>query len=103
MMSDVMAVIAVIWVRRSGGSARYGADAPADRRTDAGTTPAAGDCADDSSSSGPDHTAAYRPIGWIVRVRGGRGRQQQSSADYAGDSRLLSHSLNWHKCCGANK
>jgi hypothetical protein len=101
-MSDVMAVIAVIWARRCGGSARDGADAPADRRTDAGTTPAARDCADDSSGSGPDQTAAYRAINGIVRVRRGRGRQQQSSADYAGDSRLLSHLLN-SRFYGANK
>jgi hypothetical protein len=48
-----MAVIAVMWAWRCGGSARYGAYAPADRRTDAGTTPAARDCANDSSGSGP--------------------------------------------------
>jgi hypothetical protein len=76
-MSDVMAVIAVMWARRCGGSARYGTYAPADRRTDAGTTPAARDCADDGSGSGPEQTAAYRAIGGIVGVRGGRGRQQQ--------------------------
>ena len=49
-----MAVIAVMWARRCGGSARYGADTPAHRRTDAGTAPAAGDCADDSSGSGTE-------------------------------------------------
>ena len=36
----------------------------------------------------------YRAIGGIVRVREDRGHQQQSSADYAGDSRLLSRSRN---------
>jgi hypothetical protein len=90
-MSDGMAVIAVMWARRRGGSTRYGADTPADRRADAGTAPAAGNCADDSSGSGSEQTTADRAIGGIVRVRGGRRREQQSSADYAGDSRLLSH------------
>ena len=101
-MSDRMAVIAVMWPWRCGGSARECADAPADRRTDAGTTPAARDCADDCSGSGPDQTAADRAIGGIVRVCGGGARQQQSSADYAGDSRLLSHLLN-SRFYGANK
>jgi hypothetical protein len=90
-MSDGMAVIAVMWARRRGGSTRYGADTPADRRADAGTAPAAGNCADDSSGSGSEQTTADRAIGGIVRVRGGRRREQQSSADYACDSRLLSH------------
>lgn len=89
-----MAVIAVMWARRCGGSTRYGAYAPADGSADAGTAPAARDCADDGSGSGPEQTTADRAIGGIVRVRRGRGRQQQSSADYAGDSRLLSHEPN---------
>lgn len=80
-MSDRMAVIAVMWARRCGGSARYGADTPANRRTDAGTAPAAGDCADDSSGSGTEQTTADRAIGGIVWVCGGGARQQQSSAD----------------------
>ena len=80
-MSDRMAVIAVMWARRCSGSARYGADTPANRRTDAGTAPATGDCADDSSGSSTEQTTPYRAIGGIVRVRGGRGRQQQPSAD----------------------
>jgi hypothetical protein len=39
---------------------RLGRLRPTDRRIDAGTTPADRDCADDSSGSGPDQTAAYR-------------------------------------------
>lgn len=94
MMRDVMAIVAVIWARRCCGSARYRTHAPANRRTDASTTPAARNCADDGSGACPDQAAAYRTICGIVRIRRGRGRQQQSSADNAGDSRLLSHSLN---------
>ena len=71
-MGDVTA-IAVIWARGCGGGARYGAHAPADRRTDASTTPAACDRADYSPSAGADQTAAHRPIGGIVRVREGCG------------------------------
>ena len=73
-MRDVTAV-AVIWWWRCGSGTRYGAHAPADRRTDASATPAARDRADDSPSAGADQTAANRPIGWIVRVREGGGRQ----------------------------
>ena len=41
-MGDVTVVV-VIWAWRCGSGARYSAHAPADRRTDAGTTPAARD------------------------------------------------------------
>jgi hypothetical protein len=90
-MGDVT-VVAVIWAWRCGSGARYGAHAPADRRTDASTTPAARDRADYSPTAGADQTAAQRPIGGIVRVREGCRRQHQSSADHAGYGRLLCHS-----------
>jgi hypothetical protein len=95
-MGDVTA-IAVIGAWGCGSGARYGAHAPADRRTDASTTPAACDRADYSPSAGADQTAAHRPIGGIVRVREGCGRQHQSSADHAGYGRLLCHSLSTEK------
>jgi hypothetical protein len=89
-MGDVTGV-AVIWARRCGSGACYGAHAPADRRTDASTTPAARDRADYSPTAGADQTAAQRPIGGIVRVREGCRRQHQSSADHACYGRLLCH------------
>jgi len=95
-MGDVTVVV-VIWAWRCGSGARYSAHAPADRRTDAGTTPAARDRADYSPSAGANQTAAHRPIGGIVRVREGCGRQHQSSADHAGYGRLLRHSLSAEK------
>ena len=55
--------------------------------------PAARDRAYYSPSAGADQTAAHRPIRGIVRVREGRGRQHQSSADHAGYGRLLCHLL----------
>src|SRR5271169_478574 len=94
---DDVTVVAVIWAWRCASGARYGAHAPADRRTDASTTPAARDRADYSPSAGADQTAAHRPIGGIVRVSEGRGRQHQSSADHARDGRLLCHSLSTEK------
>jgi len=81
-MGDVTGV-AVIGTRRYGSGARDGAHAPADSRADASTMAAAGDRADYSPSAGAYQTAAHRPIGGIVRVREGRRRQHQSSADYA--------------------
>jgi hypothetical protein len=95
-MGDVT-VVAVIWAWRCGSGARYRAQTPADRRTDASTTPAARDRADYSPSAGADQTAADRPIRGIVRVREGRGRQHQSSADQAGYGRLLGHLLSTEK------
>lgn len=95
-MGDVT-VVAVIWTWRCGSGARYGAQTPADRRADAGTMPAARDRADYRPSAGADQTAAHRPIGGIVRVREGCGRQHQSSADHAGYGRLLCHSLSTEK------
>ena len=50
-MDDVTGV-AVIWTRRRGSGARDGAHAPADRRTDASTMPAARDRADYCPSAG---------------------------------------------------
>ena len=90
-------VVAVIWAWRCGSSARYGAHASADRRTDASTTSAARDRADYRPSAGADQTAAHRAIGGIVRVRDGCGRQHKSSADHAGYGRLLCHSLSTEK------
>jgi hypothetical protein len=62
-------VIAVARARGCGSSAGYGADASANRRSYASTTPAARDRADYSPGAGPHH------------------------ADHAGDSRLLSHTF----------
>ena len=73
-MGDVTG-IAVIWAGRCCGGARYSAHAPADRRTDASTTPAARDRANYSPSARADQTAAQRPIGGVVRVREGCRRQ----------------------------
>jgi hypothetical protein len=93
-MGDVTGV-AVIWARRCGSGACYGAHAPADRRTDAST--AARDRANYSPSAGAYQTAAHRPIGGIVRVPEGRRRQHQSSADHACYGRLLCHSHSTEK------
>jgi hypothetical protein len=98
-MGDVTGV-AVIWTRRCGSGPRDGAHAPADRRADASTMPAAGDRADYSPSAGAYQTAAHRPIGGIVRVREGRRRQHQSSADYACYGRLLCHSRSTEEARG---
>jgi len=95
-MGDVT-VVGAIWAWRCASGARYGAQAPADRRTDASTMPAARDRADYSPGAGADQTAAQRPIGGIVRVREGCGRQHQSSADHARYGRLLCHSLSTEK------
>jgi hypothetical protein len=46
------------------------------------------------SSASANQAAANRPLGGIVRVREGGRRQQQPGAEYAGNSRFLSHSLN---------
>jgi hypothetical protein len=98
MTHDVMVIVAVMWSRRRGSGARYGANAPADRRTDTGTMPAARDRSDHGSGAGADQAAANRPLGGIVRVREGGRRQQQPGAEYAGNSRFPSHSLN-SRCC----
>jgi hypothetical protein len=50
-------VIAVVWRRWCRGSPRYGAHASADCRTDASTTPAAGDRTNDSPGAGADQAA----------------------------------------------
>ena len=92
-----VSVVAVIWTSRCASSARYGAQAPADRRTDASTMPAARDRADYSASAGADQTAAQCSIRGIVRVRDGCGRQHQSRADHAGYGRLLCHLLSTEK------
>ena len=73
-------MVAAVWGRRRGGSAGYGAQASADRRTRAGTTPATGDRADYSPGAGPDQAAGNRAIGGIVRLRKGPRRRYQSSA-----------------------
>jgi hypothetical protein len=86
-------VIAVARARGCGSSAGYGADASANRRSYASTTPAARDRADYSPGAGTNQTAADRAIGRIVRVREGCCSEHQPHADHAGDSRLLSHSL----------
>jgi hypothetical protein len=95
-MGDVTG-IAVIWAGRCCGGARYSAHAPADRRTDASTTPAARDRANYSPSARADQTAAQRPIGGVVRIREGCRRQHQSGADHACYCRLLCHSRSTEK------
>jgi hypothetical protein len=87
------AVIAVARGRWCRGSPGYGAQASADCRTDASTTPTAGDRTNDSPGAGADQAAAERAFAGIVRVRGSRRRQQQSSADHARYSRLPFHSV----------
>lgn len=52
----------VMWARRCGHSASYGAHASADGRTDTSTMPTAGDGADDCSGAGADQTAADRTL-----------------------------------------
>jgi hypothetical protein len=97
-MGGGAAVIAVAWGRWCGGCPGYGAQASADCRTDASTTPTAGDRTDDSPGAGADQAAAERALTGIVWVRGSRRRQQQSGADHAGYSRLPSHSLPTTRC-----
>ena len=75
------ATVTVMWARRCGRSAGYGAHTSADRRTDTSTVPAAGDRADYRSSAGADQAAADRALSGIVRVREGSGCQHHSSAD----------------------
>jgi len=89
-----MAIVAVMGTRRCGGSARYGAHAPANRRTDTGTAAASRDRTDYSPGTGADQPSPQRSLGGIVGVRERGGRQHQPGADYAGDSRLLSHFSN---------
>jgi hypothetical protein len=92
-MGSGTAVIAAVWGRWCRGSPGYGTQASADCRTDASTTPAAGDRTNDSPGAGADEAAAERTFAGIVRVCGSRRRQQQSSAGHACYSRLPSHSL----------
>ena len=92
-MDDVMVIVAVIGARGCGGSARDRANAPADRRTDTSTMPAARDRANESPGAGTNQAAANSPLSGIVGVREGGSCQQQPSADYAGNNRFPSHSL----------
>lgn len=94
------AVVAAVWARWCGGSARYGTQASADCRTDASTTPTVGDRADYGPSAGADKAATESALTGIVWVRRGRRRQEHSSTDHAGCSRLLSHSLRTDKLPG---
>ena len=78
------------------------APTPRHRRTDAGTTPAARDRADYSSGARADQAATDRALSRIVGVSEGRGSEYQPDAEYAGDTRLLSHRLN-SQCQRENK
>ena len=69
-------VVAVVRARWCGGGAGYGAQASTDRRTDAGTVPAASNCSDYSPSAGAEQAATDRALAGIVRVSEGRRRQQ---------------------------
>ena len=94
MMDDGMVIVAVMGTRRCGSSTRYGANAPADGRTDTSTTAASRDSTDHSPGAGADQPSSQRSLGRIVGVRERGSRQHQRGADYAGDSRLLSHFSN---------
>jgi hypothetical protein len=93
-------VVAAVRGRWCGGGAGYGAQASADRRTDAGTVPAASNCSDYSPGAGAEQAAANRALAGIVRVSEGGRRQHQSSTHHARYSRLLSHSLPTNKPMG---
>jgi hypothetical protein len=82
-----------MWRRGCRSGTGYSAHASADRRSYAGTTPAAGDCADYSSGTGTNQTAAYRAIDRIVRVSEGRGCKHQCGADHIGKYPSLPHRL----------
>src|SRR5205085_6225517 len=88
----IVAVICRTRACRRGGSAGYGAQSAADRRADAGATPAAGDRTDDSPGAGAEQTPAERPLTGIVGIRKSRCSHQQSRADRARKSHPLSHS-----------
>ena len=75
MMDDVVVIVAVMRARRSAGSARYGAYAPANRRTNTGATATSCDRSDHSPSARTDQAASQRPLCGIVRVRHGGGCQ----------------------------
>ena len=94
MMNDVMVIVLVMGTRRCGSGTRYGAHAPADSRTDTSTTTASRDRTDYGPGAGADQPSSQRSLGRIVGVRERSSRQHQRGADYAGDSRLLSHFSN---------
>ena len=68
-MGHVMAIVAVMGTRRSGGNTRQGTHAPADRRTNTGATATSGDRSDHSPSTRTDQATSQRPLRGIVRVR----------------------------------
>ena len=94
MMDDVVVIVAVMRARRSAGSARYGAYAPANRRTETGATAPSCDRSDHSPSARTDQAASQRPLCGIIRIRDRGACQYQPRPDFAGDSRLPSHSPN---------
>jgi hypothetical protein len=63
------------------------------RSADARAMASAGDCADDRAGSGPDQATAECALSRIVRVRGGRSSQQQSSKDWTRNSGPIAHML----------
>ncbi len=76
-MTDVPVVAAVRRPWRSRGRrsrAGHGTQASADRRTDTGTTPAAGYGTDHGSGPGADQAAAQRSLAGIVRIGSGGSR-----------------------------
>jgi hypothetical protein len=96
MVMNVVVVAAIGRTRRARrcrSSPGYGAQPATDRRTDAGTMPAARDRADDSPGAGADQTSSQSALTRIIWVCMGRCRQQQSGADQARDGRTLSHWL----------
>jgi hypothetical protein len=72
----VMAAVCVPrWSCRCRDRASRGAQASADQRTDASTTPPAGNRADDSPGACADQATTDCAVCGIVRVRGSRRRQ----------------------------
>ena len=74
----------------------------ADRGAESSTMPTGSGSADCSPTTGADQAATDRALSRIVGVSEGRGSEYQPDAEYAGDTRLLSHRLN-SQCQRENK
>ena len=90
----MMAVVAGMSAWRCCGDARDRAHAAADSRADTGDAPASGDRANNRAGAGANQTTAQCSVSRIVRICERGGRQYQTSAYYAGYSRMLSHVFN---------
>ena len=103
-MLDVTVMVTVCrpWRRcRCSGGARHGAQASADRRTDAGAVPAAGNRADYSPGARPEQSARKGALTRIVRVCRRCRCRQQSGDNYTANSRSFSHVLLFFICFSA--